>query len=169
MVFADDLLEQAYHLANREDNPSQASLRRAVSTAYYALFHLLIDEAVTKWAVERQRGAIGRTFEHKAMKSVCEDYVKNFYSAGKPESDVKLKNVAQTFAILQERRHTADYDVSFNWSRTNAIGQIDLASAAFEDWRAIRTQDAAQDYLLNLFLPRAAERMKSSKGDLTTP
>jgi hypothetical protein len=27
----------------------QASLRRAVSTAYYALFHLLIDEAVGKW------------------------------------------------------------------------------------------------------------------------
>jgi len=29
-------------------NPKQASLRRAVSTAYYALFHLLIDEAVSK-------------------------------------------------------------------------------------------------------------------------
>jgi len=169
MAFADDLLDQAYHLANKEDNPSQASLRRAVSTAYYALFHLLIDEAVGKWAVERQRGAIGRTFEHKAMKVVCEDYVKNFYSAGKPESDVQLKNVAQTFAILQERRHTADYDVSFNWSRTNTIGQIDLAGAAFDDWRAIRTQDATQDYLLNLFLPRAAEKMKSSKGGLTPP
>src|ERR1017187_5772227 len=33
MSFADDLLEQAYHLANRErKNPKQASLRRAVST-----------------------------------------------------------------------------------------------------------------------------------------
>jgi hypothetical protein len=38
MSFADDLLEQAYHLANRESKkPKQASLRRAVSTAYYAL------------------------------------------------------------------------------------------------------------------------------------
>jgi hypothetical protein len=54
-------------------------------------------------------------------------------------------------------------------SRTNTIGQIDLAGAAFDDWRAIRTQDAAQDYLLNLFLPRAAEKMKSSKGGLTPP
>jgi len=54
MAFADDLLEQAYHLARRErKNPTQASLRRAVSTAYYALFHLLIDEAVGNWAVER--------------------------------------------------------------------------------------------------------------------
>ena len=54
MAFADDLLEQAYHLANRESgDPKQASLRRAVSTAYYALFHLLIDEAVGNWGVAR--------------------------------------------------------------------------------------------------------------------
>jgi len=44
MAFAQDLLDQAYHLANLESgDPKQASLRRAVSTA---LFHLLIDEAV---------------------------------------------------------------------------------------------------------------------------
>src|SRR5712692_5365690 len=47
MPYADDLLEQARHLANREKKrPRQASLRRAVSTAYYALFHLLISEAL---------------------------------------------------------------------------------------------------------------------------
>ena len=39
-----DLLEQAEHLARREkQRPKQASLRRAISTAYYALFHLLVD------------------------------------------------------------------------------------------------------------------------------
>jgi hypothetical protein len=38
MPYAHDLLEQAKHLANREKKrPRQASLRRAVSTAYYAL------------------------------------------------------------------------------------------------------------------------------------
>jgi hypothetical protein len=42
---AHDLLQQANHLATYEGaNPSQASLRRAVSTAYYALFHLLIED-----------------------------------------------------------------------------------------------------------------------------
>jgi len=47
-----DLLEQAQHLANRErKQPRQASLRRAISSAYYALFHLLISEAVSKWKV----------------------------------------------------------------------------------------------------------------------
>jgi uncharacterized protein (UPF0332 family) len=167
MAFADDLLEQAYHLAHWTDPPMQASLRRAVSTAYYALFHLLIDEAVSQWAVERQRSALGRTLEHKTMKSVCDEYVKRFYTAGKPEPSVRLMNVAQTFAALQQRRHTADYDVSFNWSLANAIGQIDLANAAFRDWHAIREEESAQDFLLNLLFPRAAEIMKSSQGGLT--
>jgi hypothetical protein len=69
MAFAADLLEQAYHLANLESGePKQASLRRAVSTAYYALFHLLIDEAVGNWGVARQRSILARTFDHGKMK-----------------------------------------------------------------------------------------------------
>ena len=51
MGLAEDLLRQADHLAAYERlNPSQASLRRAVSTAYYALFHLLIGEAALRWS-----------------------------------------------------------------------------------------------------------------------
>ena len=50
MNLAEDLLEQANHLARREKGkPKQASLRRAVSTAYYAAFHLLVAEAVGNW------------------------------------------------------------------------------------------------------------------------
>jgi len=44
MGLAQDLLQQADHLATYEGvNPTQAGLRRSVSTAYYALFHLLIE------------------------------------------------------------------------------------------------------------------------------
>ena len=48
-----DLLKQARHLATKEPRrPSQASLRRAVSAAYYALFHRLVDEA-TRMMISR--------------------------------------------------------------------------------------------------------------------
>src|SRR5579863_4384971 len=101
MAFADDLLEQAYHLANLEGGePKQASLRRAVSTAYYALFHLLIDEAVGNWGVTRQRGILARVFDHREMKKVCEGHTRMFYSSGQPASGVQLKNVAQAFVEL---------------------------------------------------------------------
>jgi hypothetical protein len=39
MAFEEDLLKQAFLLLNKESkNPTQASLRRSVSTAYFALF-----------------------------------------------------------------------------------------------------------------------------------
>jgi hypothetical protein len=155
MAFADDLLAQAYHLAAMErKNPKQASLRRAVSTAYYALFHLLINDAVGNWRIVRQRSILARTFEHGKMRAVCETCVKNFYSSGQPATEVQLKNVARAFILLQQERHIADYDNSFVWLRTNAVAAVDMASAAFSDWASIRTQEIAQDYLLALFLPK---------------
>jgi hypothetical protein len=155
MSFADDLLEQAYHLAHREPtNPKQASLRRAVSTAYYALFHLLIDEAVGHWGIERQRGVLARTFDHGKMKNICDNTVKQFYSDGKPQHGLHLKEVAEAFVLLQVQRHRADYDTSFEWDPTDVVGLLNLATDAFADWRAIRDQEAAQDYLLSLFLPK---------------
>src|SRR3954454_8553437 len=105
MSFPDDLLEQANHLAQRETgDPVQASLRRAVSTAYYALFHLLIDEAVTKWSVERQRSRLARTFEHSAMKGICDNMVKSAKNGGNEPPEINT--VALNFIQLQQHRHT---------------------------------------------------------------
>ena len=155
MAFADDLLEQAYHLVRKDGhNPKQASVRHAVSTAYYALFHLLIDEAVGNWSIARQRSILARTFEHAKMRKCCDDYVSSFYAAGQPASSLILKDVTQTFSELQQKRHTADYDNSYNWTKVNAESWIDKASVAFENWRKVREQAEAQDFLLSLFLPK---------------
>ena len=154
MSFPDDLLEQAYHLTHKEPtDPKQASLRRAVSTAYYALFHLLIDETVSKWAVERQRSILARTIDHGKMKGICDEVLKRFKSGRNDPAE--LNTVAHNFIQLQQHRHTAEYDNSKQWSRTDILNVLALATDAFEAWRAIRTQDAAQDYLLQLFLPKS--------------
>ena len=72
MAFAQDLLKQAFHLLNKESkNPTQASLRRSVSTAYYALFHLLIQEASANWSRADTRDYLARAFEHRTMKQAC--------------------------------------------------------------------------------------------------
>ncbi|MBZ5623261.1 MAG: hypothetical protein LAQ69_31745 [Acidobacteriia bacterium] len=153
MAFPDDLLEQAYDLAHKEAaNPKQASLRRAVSTAYYALFHLLIDEAVSKWAVERQRSILARTFEHSKMKGISDDVLRAVKSGATLPPE--LHTVAHAFIQLQQHRQTADYDNSRQWSRTDVVKVLTLATDAFSAWRAISAQDAAQDFLLQLFLPR---------------
>lgn len=72
MASPNDLLEQARHLANREPKrPKQASLRRAVSTAYYAIFHLLSIETAKNWKRPAERSTVARMLNHDAMAKVC--------------------------------------------------------------------------------------------------
>ena len=159
MPYPDQLLEQAKHLASREKRrPRQASLRRAVSTAYYALFHLLIHEATLNWKRVDQRSLLARFFEHGKMKSASEKqkgessaYLKK-HPAPSPQVDCAnhLKRVADTFFQAQQQRHTADYDNSKTWTRTDVMALIDLVDSAFQSWHQIRNEPTAQAYLISL-------------------
>lgn len=102
--------------------------------------------------------ALARTFEHGSMKKVCDECVKNFYIAKQPPGLLPLKDVAQTFSELQQKRYTADYDNSFAWTPVGAKSWIDKADSAFKNWRAIRSRAEAQDFLLYLFLPKLLPR-----------
>ncbi len=67
-----DLLAQARFLATKEPRrPKDASLRRAVSTAYYALFHLLTEEAsrflISGSDRDSLRNLVARGFTHSEM------------------------------------------------------------------------------------------------------
>lgn len=146
MAFADDLLKDAHYLAARGgQNPRQSSLRRAVSTAYYALFHLLIADFVLNWKVKDQRARLGRMFEHGRMKDVA---LKLKQPSTPVESD--LKTVFQAFAQLQNDRHTADYDVGRIWSRLDVTTTLERADEAFMAWRTVRKEKIALDHLLTM-------------------
>lgn len=106
MAFPDDLLELAQELANlHPESPNQASLRRAVSTAYYALFHLLISETTANWARPELRARLGRCFDHGPMKTASEAQVAQSNSDlndNPPEGEEKtaaihLRTVANAF------------------------------------------------------------------------
>ena len=143
MALPDDLLVQALHLAKLDrKRPKQANLRRAVSSAYYALFHLLVSEGVSYWKIERQRSAFARSFEHRKMKGVC----KSKY----PNAD--LQAVADAFVELQQARHFADYDYAKAFTRVEALTHINTVKNTFQQWSRIRDQNFAQDFLLALFI-----------------
>jgi uncharacterized protein (UPF0332 family) len=153
MAFADDLLEQAQHLAHREKKrPKQASLRRAISTAYYALFHLLVSEAISNWKVPGQRADLARAFEHGRMKEASKRIAGRSFPGSGPSAVSALRNVAKIFERLQQSRHKADYDNSTQWTRTSAVAEIDVVGEAFSDWQTIRHEPIAQDYLLSLLV-----------------
>jgi uncharacterized protein (UPF0332 family) len=161
MPFPNDLLEQAWHLANRErKRPKQASLRRAVSTAYYALFHLLSIETAKNWKRPAERSTVARMLDHTPMGKVCtakrdeiNAYLKTGPQMGPALAVLKhLHLVANTFVLMLQHRHSADYDGSVKWTRTEVLEKIQSVEDAFESWNEIRDEHEAQNFLVTLLL-----------------
>jgi hypothetical protein len=152
MAFAEDLLKQAFLLLNKESKrPTQASLRRSVSTAYYALFHLLIQDASSNWDRADTRDYLARAFEHKTMKDASTRAENATYDSSLPPLVVsKLRSVARAFRELQLQRLLADYSNATKWDRTKAAAKVNQAKTALSDWKSIRAQYVAQKYLVSL-------------------
>jgi uncharacterized protein (UPF0332 family) len=154
MAYHDDLIQHAIFLSelNLPNEPKQVDLRRAVSAAYYGLFHLLTTEAAQNWKHQTQRYRFARIFDHGRMKT-CSSRVS---SRPLPVDPVEipiatdLKFVAESFVKLQQARHTADYDNSKVWSRTQVWEVLAEAENAIFAWSNIREKAIAQDYLMDL-------------------
>lgn len=147
MAYADELLELAKQLAAVESKDlQQAYYRRAVSTAYYALFHLLISEATANWKFAEQRAELGRLFEHGKMKDAAQQIRA---SQSDPAASVLL-DIAKTFVRLQQNRQEADYNVAKEWDQADVETQIKAAAEAFESWRAISAEPRAQAFLVSM-------------------
>ena len=148
MAFAGDLLRDAHHLADRGGkNPRQSSLRRAISTAYYALFHLLISEFVLNWKPKDQRARLGRMFEHRKMSHATYPF-----KAG-PQGAVErqLQAIIEAFGQLQDHRNSAAYDVGRVWARIDVKNTLSIADEAFKSWKNIRKEKIAQEHFLTMF------------------
>lgn len=111
-----DLLAMAWEMADR-DQPRQAHLKRAMSTAYYAMFHALCrncaDSLVgpegTPGRSRRAWNQAYRAVEHGYAKNQCKDKVMDDF----PET---IRNFAIHFVQLQELRHEADYDPAISFT-----------------------------------------------------
>lgn len=156
------LLEQAKHLARRErTRPRQASLRRAISTAYYALFHFLIRETVRQIGPnlsEENYNRVYRWFDHGAMNRVArafsEDVVRipNSKDVLIPKNDPRIQFIAQHFADLQELRHSADYDPGAIFLRADVVEKIDFLWTILQIWATVKNTPEANTFLLSLLL-----------------
>jgi hypothetical protein len=141
------LLEQARQLALREKKkPLQVSLRRAVSAAYYALFHLLVRDASRSLTSDKRlRLLLPRVFAHEEMKTACS----MFAASGKKPAIIttvyptlvispELSSVAKAFVALQKARHDADYATHRHWTRLMTLSEVERAEQAFSDWEKVR-------------------------------
>ncbi|MYK91820.1 MAG: hypothetical protein F4026_06730, partial [Synechococcus sp. SB0669_bin_8] len=161
MTLHSDLLEQAFHLAMRErKKPRQASLRRSVSTSYYALFHLLIDAAIKRAFPGEDRAPLrhylARTISHADIKNIAQD----FSRASVPENlcpilcidtlDERLVFIAEAFIQLQNARLNADYNLSEKFVKSKVIELVIMTKRAFDCWEEVNKTIEADVFLFRM-------------------
>ena len=153
-MFSDDLLAQATQLASVDTlKPRQANLRRAVSAVYYSVFHALVHEACSVQMGSQPgqaafRHVLGRAFVHGTMKQACAAFgggtLKAAVTKGLPVPLVipqEIRQLAELFAHLQEKRHSADYDLTERFCRADVLTLIDDAQCRLADFRALPMTD----------------------------
>jgi uncharacterized protein (UPF0332 family) len=132
--------------------PRQADLKRAVSTAYYALFHAIAKDAadlLVGVGADRSEKAweqVYRSLQHGDAKNACEGF-RNLV----PEPSFKL--CAATFVTLQQKRHDADYAPNFRILRSEAIDLIDQAELAIANLRASPKHDR-REFAVSLLMKK---------------
>jgi len=136
------LAEALRFLPKSGKTAKQISLRRAVSSAYYALFHFMVDLAACEIAGTDRRSPeyrlVYRNFQHGEMKQACKQAAN-----GLPEDlkkvlhleafDTKIRSCAALFVELQKLRHDADYDPGARITVADTRSCIDKARTAIEN------------------------------------
>ena len=126
MVNPQDLLDIASQLADglgdgNRGRPKQTELSRAVSCAYYAMFHTLAaccaDTMIGATPSTRPNQAwrqAYRALEHRQTKGRCSNH--QMMSLFPPA----IQNFGEHFIEMQRERHSADYDPLFELRRSQA-------------------------------------------------
>jgi len=130
---------------------SDASMRRALSTLYYAMFHFLARSNADMLAgAAVGRGywtTVYRSLDHGKARARCRDAVSN------NQFSVNVSDFAQMFETMQGRRHSADYDP--DWRATAAQVNSDLNAVRNRIARfGVVQQDERREFAIHLLFGR---------------
>jgi uncharacterized protein (UPF0332 family) len=123
-----DLIKTAKELvASVDGKPRQSNLNRAISTTYYALFHMLArccaDMMIGGSSASRSKAAwrqVYRALDHNFAKEACQKRIIRKFPR-------EIQDFANTFVSMQEKRHAADYDPHSKAYKSAVL--IDIESA----------------------------------------
>lgn len=161
------LLEQAKTLVALypKRKPRQVDLRRAISSAYYAVFHRIATAAADEFVGVRLRRdlryvLVYRGIEHGLIRQLCEEAAKSIPKPRyrkylrKRELSAGIKSFANIFPSLQSKRHEADYDPSTTLTTIDALYAIHLAERAIAAFESAPQEDRKLFLTFLLFPPR---------------
>jgi hypothetical protein len=144
-----------------ESSTSDAALRRAVSTAYYAVFHHILGAAARRFLGQRHETSAAyailyRGFDHRRMKEVCEALratslrAKYATQLRRPIMSKEIRDFAGVFPNLQEQRELADYDPAASFVPSQVSTLIDSAEFAINAFDHASAEERADALALML-------------------
>ncbi|MBI3705386.1 MAG: hypothetical protein HY244_16435 [Rhizobiales bacterium] len=145
--------------------PRQVDLRRAISAAYYGVFHAILAAAadqvigVTKRTTS-QYALVYRSIDHKTLREVCSEVKKQTlgakYARYAPTKGFRsdIKAFAAATLELQEKRHAADYDPSIRVYSSDALLAVNTARTALKRLAGANAAQRKVFLSLLLFQPR---------------
>ena len=120
--------------------PSQADLRRAVSTAYYAVFHTLAASNAELIAGQPQSGMSSYAWE-RVYRRLDHGRARNNLRAVLNLLSPSGEFFASTFIELQDRRQEADYNPNAAIVHSDAVNIIALAETAIRDFAQLTEEE----------------------------
>ncbi len=146
----DDLLTIAERLASvgigaRRGRPRQAELRRAVSAAYYALFHTLAGNCANLLVGGRSSTRTKHAWR-QMYRAPDHGHVKRRFVERRPKRVLarfpqEVQDFADQFVRMQRLRHLADYDPFERFSRYTVSQYIDETKAAIAEFEQVHRND----------------------------
>ena len=156
-----EMLQQADFLA-AQSGATQADFRRAISTAYYAIFHLCLTAAADMVVGAASRGSttyclVYRSVDHKTLLGLCRQL-----SQSKPQNLAivptcgfgRVADFARVTANMQEQRVSADYDPSKTFTEVGAKIAISEARQAISWFRSSDVEQQQAFLTMLLFRQR---------------
>lgn len=161
----DDLFDQAERLLQPTAGlPRQADVRRAISAAYYGVFHHVLTAAADLHVQGNPKPSkrytlLYRSIDHAALRRLCEEAKKQTPSAKYRKYVEKglgpnIQAFASAFLDLQEKRHEADYDPLARMKISDARVAIATARSAIQRFNKAPGWKQRAFLTLLLFPPR---------------
>lgn len=155
MIKSSDLIAAAFDLveAGSRGRPREANLRRAVSTAYYAMFHCLAlccaDLLVGGEGSNRSEPAwrqVYRALEHGAARQRCNraDIIQKF--------PMEIREFADRFVGMQQKRHQADYAPEVDIHKDAVLQDIIAVAESIAKFQQVPVKDR-RAFAVYLLLP----------------
>ena len=157
----EELLQQADALAGKP-GATQADLRRAISSTYYAMFHFCLTAAADMVLGTASRSTpkyslVYRSVDHKTLRGLCAQL-----SQTNPQNVAvvpsngfgMIADFARVTANLQAQRNLADYDPSLNFTDNEAKVAISEARQAILWFQSCAPEQREAFLTLLLFKPR---------------